>query len=121
MSLLSFILILLVAVEFFYIAYLETVKTTSERTAKVFRMKSAELKNKNVQTLFKNQGVYNALIGLGLLYALFLSSARNELSLFLLLYIILVALYGSLTSDKWILLKQGGLAILALLSLIFLG
>ena len=38
---------------------------------------------------------------------------------FLLAYIILVALYGSLTSDKMILLKQDGLAILTLISLFF--
>lgn len=41
-----------------------------------------------------------------------------EMTKFLLIYIILVAAYGSLTSDKKIILTQGGLAIVALLSLL---
>jgi putative membrane protein len=42
-----------------------------------------------------------------------------EISRLLLIYIILVAAYGSVTSDKKIILTQGGLAILALLSTFF--
>ncbi|HGF8333772.1 TPA: DUF1304 family protein, partial [Enterococcus faecium] len=42
-----------------------------------------------------------------------------EISRLLLIYIILVALYGSITSDKKIILTQGGLAILALISTFF--
>ncbi|MGV7744767.1 DUF1304 domain-containing protein, partial [Mycobacterium kansasii] len=73
----------------------------------------------SVQTLFKNQGIYNGLIGLGLIYAIFFSSASLEIVRLLLIYIILVALYGSLTSNKKIILTQGGLAILALISSFF--
>jgi putative membrane protein len=36
-------------------------------------------------------------------------------------YIILVAFYGSLTSDKKIIVTQGGLAILALISTFVMG
>ncbi|HEY0222286.1 MAG TPA: DUF1304 domain-containing protein [Lactovum miscens] len=120
MSVITITLGTLVALEFFYITFLETFKTTSSTTGRVFNMSQEELKNKNVQVLFKNQGVYNGLIGVGMLYALFVSSASIELTAFLLAYVILVALYGSLTSNKLIIVKQGGLAILALLSLIFL-
>ena len=42
-------------------------------------MTSEDLQNKNVQVLFKNQGVYNGLIGIGILYALFVSTTRVEL------------------------------------------
>lgn len=120
MSIITVVLVVLVALEFFYIMYLETIKPTSPTTGRVFNMTQEELKNKNVQLLFKNQGVYNGLIGLGLFYATFIASASKELTMFLLIYIILVALYGSLTSDKLIILKQGGVAIIALLSLILL-
>ncbi|EFU72991.1 MAG: DUF1304 domain-containing protein [Enterococcus italicus] len=119
MSTLTSILVVLVALEFFYIMYLETIATSSDATSRVFNMTKDELNRPSVQTLFKNQGVYNGLIGVGLLYSVFISGASLELSRLLLVYIILVALYGSLTSDKKIILKQGGLAILALITTFF--
>lgn len=115
MSIISQILIVAVALEFFYIMYLETLATTSDTTSRVFNMTKQELKGKAVNTFLKNQGVYNGLIGIGLLYGAFLSTAPVEICRLLLIYIILVALYGSFTSDKKIILTQGGLAIIALL------
>ncbi|WP_276871089.1 DUF1304 domain-containing protein [Lactococcus taiwanensis] len=119
MTILTIILALLVALEFFYIMYLETFATSSKTTSRVFNMKKEELDRASVRTLFKNQGIYNGLIGLGLIYAIFFSSAPLEIVRLLLIYIILVALYGSLTSNKKIILTQGGLAILALISSFF--
>ena len=117
MSIITTIFGTLVALEFFYIFYLETMATTSSNTARVFKMEE-ELSRPSVNTLFKNQGVYNGLIGVLILIAIFVVSSITWLVL-LMAYIILVALYGSLTSDKMILLKQGGLAILTLISLLF--
>lgn len=119
MSIFATILIVLVALEFFYIMYLETFVTTSDATSRVFNMTKEELKGKSLNTLFKNQGIYNGLIGIGLLYSVFFSNASIEISRLLLIYIILVALYGALTSDKKIILTQGGLAILALIFTFF--
>lgn len=107
------VLVVLVALEFLYIMYLETFATTSDKTAQTFKMTAQELQNKNVQTLFKNQGIYNGLIALGLLYSVFFVQDNLAFVRFLLVYIILVAAYGAYSSDKSILLKQGGLAILA--------
>ncbi|MDO4813673.1 MAG: DUF1304 domain-containing protein [Gemella sp.] len=119
MSIITTILSTLVALEFVYIFYLETIATTSDSTARVFKMSKEELQRDSLNTLFKNQGVYNLLIGLLILVALFVAPSTTWLGL-LLGYVILVAIYGGLTSDKMIILKQGGLAILALLSLLFL-
>ena len=58
------------------------------------------------------------MIGVLILIAIFVVPSITWL-VFLLAYIILVALYGSVTSDKMILLKQGGLAILILITLLF--
>ena len=120
MTVISTVLILLVALEFLFILYLETFATTSERTQRVFHLTKEELQRPSVNTLFKNQGFYNGLIGIGLLYSVLFASAPVELSRLLLIYIILVALYGSITSDKKIIFTQGGLAILALITTFFL-
>ena len=119
MNIISIILTVLVAVLFFYIMYLETFATNSDSTSRVFNIDKEELKRPNLNTLFKNQGVYNGLIGVGLLYGTFFSKNPKEIVGMLLVYIILVAIYGGLTSDKKIILKQGGLPILALITLLF--
>ena len=116
MSILSMVLVVLVALEFFYIMYLETFATSSATTSRVFNLAKTELKRQSVATLFKNQGIYNGLIGVGLLYGMFFANASLEITRLLLVYIILVALYGSVTSDKKIIFTQGGLAILALMT-----
>lgn len=119
MNIISIILTVLVAVLFFYIMYLETFATDSDRTSRVFNISKEELKRPNLNILFKNQGVYNGLLGVALLYGSFISKNPKEIVGMLLVYIILVAIYGGLTSDKKIILKQGGLPILALISLFF--
>ena len=118
MSIITLILASLVALEFFYILYLETFATTSAATARVFGMSKEELEQQSVNTLFKNQGVYNGLIAVLVLIAAFVQPSSFWLGIFM-VYIILVAAYGAVTSDSKILLKQGGLAMLTLLSLFF--
>lgn len=119
MSFITNLLVILVALEFFYIMYLETFATTSKATSRVFNLPQEELERPALNVLFKNQGIYNGLIGVILLYAVFFSQAARELTAITLIYIILVAVYGGVTSDKKIILKQGGIAILALISLLF--
>ena len=118
MSPITIILAVLVAAEFCCIFYLETIATTSARTAKVFNMTQEELSRDSVSTLFKNQGVYNGLIAVLVICALLLQSPLALI--FLMLYIICVAAYGAVSSNPKILLQQGGLAILCLLSCIIL-
>lgn len=120
MQLISIILATLVAIEFFFIFYLETIATTSGKTSKTFGIAVEELKRSSVSTLFKNQGVYNALIGVLLLIQLYVLKSQLNVQL-LLGFIILVATYGSVTSDPKIIIKQGGIAILAMISLLVFG
>ena len=102
---------------FFYIMLLETFMTDSESTARVFKMTVRDLRGKNLNTLFKNQGIYNGLLGIALLYGTYRPGGNIELSVVILSIMFLVAVYGGLSSDKTIILKQGGLPFLSLVSL----
>ncbi len=118
MTIITKILATLVALEFLYIMYLETFATTSDKTSSVFGMDKEELARDSVNTLFKNQGVYNGLISVLILIAVFAFASKTAVIL-LMGYIVLVALYGSITSNPKIIFMQGGLAILTLISCIF--
>ena len=113
MSTLTTILGILVALEHLYIMFLETIATSSASTSRVFGISIEQLKSKTIATLLKNQGVYNGLIAVLLLVAVW----QQDLlwTRLVLGYVILAALYGSLTSKPNIILKQGGLAILGLI------
>ena len=119
MNILIVILSVLVALEFFFIMYLETFTTTSSRTAETFSMSKNDLQNEKVNTLLKNQGIYNGLIGVGILYLLIFTQNYNNSLFAIMLYIILVALYGSFSSgNKSIFFKQGTLAVIVVVLLL---
>ena len=63
MSIITIILATIVALEHFYIFYLESIATQSDATSRVFNMEKEELARPSVRSLFKNQGIYNALLG----------------------------------------------------------
>lgn len=114
MPIITIILASLVALEHFYIMYLETIATQSRATGRVFNMTQEELSRDSVSKLFKNQGIYNGLIAVFLLIGLI--SGNQTLVTVFLWNVVLVAAYGAFTANKKILLTQGGLAILALLT-----
>ena len=119
MSIIIKIFACLVALEFLYIMYLETFATTSAKTSQVFGMEKEELERKSVNTLFKNQGIYNGPISVLILLAVFAFGNVTALMI-LMAYIILVAIYGGITSNPKIILMQGGLAIITLVLCILL-
>src|SRR5699024_6620828 len=113
MRILIAVLSTLVALEFFFIMYLETFATKSSRTAQTFNMSKEDLANKKINTLLKNQGVYNGLIGVGIFYLLIFTQNYNDGLLAIMIYIILVSLYGAFSSgDKAIFFKQGSLVVI---------
>ena len=108
------ILATLVAVEHIYIMCLEKVFTKSRTTARTFNMDVEALSRPTVSTLFKNQGVYNLLLAVLILIAVWVT---NDLfwARCLLTYVALVAIYGGFTSSPAIILKQGAPALVALI------
>ena len=116
-SIVNKILMTASGVLFLYIMLLETFMTDSESTARVFKMTVRDLRGKNLNILFKNQGIYNGLLGIALLYGTYRPGGNIELSVVILSIMFLVAVYGGLSSDKTIILKQGGLPFLSLVSL----
>ena len=61
-------------------------------------MEKEELAHPSVSSLFKNQGIYKALLGVFLVCHLFLTEFRN--CDYFVLFVIGAATYGSLTADK---------------------
>lgn len=120
MTVLTKVFVTLTALEFFYIFYLETIATTSDRTAAVFGIGKHELARDSVNVLFKNQGVYNAVIGAMLLVATYCLRSGAAVVLFL-VNIIVVAAYGAVSSNPKILPMQGGLAAASLVLLLAFG
>ena len=120
MDILTHIFVVLVAIEFVYIFYLETIATTSKKTSETFGITKEALEGKNVNVLLKNQGVYNLLIAVMLLIALFIMHSKGTIVL-VLSYIIIVAAYGAVSSNPKIFPKQGGLALIALILLLIFG
>lgn len=119
MHVLILVMAALVAAEHLYIMYLETVATTSAKTAQTFGMSQDVLADKHVSTLLKNQGVYNGLLAILLLVSAFLLKSEMFVEL-LFAFVFLVASYGAKTSSPKILLLQGGPALVGLLLCIVL-
>ncbi|HFH9840074.1 TPA: DUF1304 domain-containing protein [Streptococcus suis] len=116
MSIFTTILASIVALEHLYIMYLETFATQSEKTSQTFGMDQEELSRKSVSALFKNQGVYNGLVAIFLFYGII--TGNLEITTIFVLFVIAAAVYGAISSNPKILLKQGGPAILALISIL---
>lgn len=117
LSLLSSILVGIVALEHVYILILEMFLWTTPRAMRTFGT-SKELAEAS-KSLAANQGLYNGFLAAGLVWGLFYPEPviGRQIQLFFVICVVVAAVYGALTANKSILLKQGLPAILALISL----
>jgi len=119
MKIVSDILVIAVAVEHIFIMLLEMFFIKSSIAKRTFNMDSKFLDRKEVGVMFANQGLYNGFLAAGLFWSFFVpESMSTQLRFFFLGCVIIAAIYGTITSNKKILVKQGGLAILAIILLI---
>jgi putative membrane protein len=115
---LAIILVGLVVLEHLYIAYLEMIASPKKQAA-TFGVSERILQQTEVRTLMGNQGIYNAgIAALIVLVLLFIHSQQTLMLIFLMGYIVVMAVYGGLTANKRIMLVQGGPALLALVALV---
>ena len=121
MQVVSDILVIAVVVEHAFIMLLEMFFIKSSVARKTFNIDSELLDRKEVGVMFANQGLYNGFLAAGLFWSFFTpESMSNQLRFFFLGCVIIAAIYGTITSNKKILVKQGGLAILAIILLIII-
>lgn len=120
MSIFSTILASLVALEALYIMQLEMF-ASKEKLENIFGLSKEYLSMEEARVSMKNQGLYNGLIGVGLLFSRFFFPVNSQFigTTMFVIFVIIAAIYGWLSAKNIkILLLQGTPAILALLSLI---
>ncbi|WP_207695761.1 hypothetical protein DOK67_0001530 [Enterococcus sp. DIV0212c] len=117
MHIIPLVLAVIVAVEHYYILYLEMFQTTSPAAQRSFGLDKEFLADPRVQTLFKNQGLYNGFLATGILWGAFFAVNSWSVVTFFIICVVVAAVYGGLTSSKSILIKQGIPAIITLVTL----
>ena len=114
MSLPAKISVVIVALEHFYILWLEMFAWTT-RGRKVFTSLSGDLFEKT-KVLAANQGLYNGFLAAGLTWSLLIQDSvwSKNVALFFVSCVIVAGIYGALTAHKSIFYKQALPAIAAL-------
>ena len=94
------VLSMLVALQHFYIAYIEIFAWEKPRTMKTFGTDATFAASSAI--LAKNQGLYNAFIGFGLIWGLLYSNsiASAHIQIFFLSCVVVAGIFGGLTSKN---------------------
>jgi putative membrane protein len=118
LSIVSSILVGLVAIEHLYILYLEMFAWTTPRGRRSFGT-TAEFAEAS-KTLAANQGLYNGFLAAGLLWGLLhpTVSVGTQIQIFFLCCVLVAALYGGWSVKRSILMVQGIPALIALIAVL---
>ncbi len=120
MSVVSMLIVGLIALLHLYILWFEMFKWTS-RGPKVFKQFPKEL-FEPTKTMAANQGLYNGFLAAGLLWSLVISDPvwQFKVAMCFLLFVLVAGIYGAATASKNILFVQAVPAALGILSLYLL-
>lgn len=112
MEILAHILTALVAIEHFYILYLEMFAIEGKNAKRIFGLTDEFIAQQKVKVMFANQGLYNGFLAVGIIFGY----AIEQVSViyFFLICVIIASIFGAITANKGILIKQGLPAVLAL-------
>ena len=114
MSVLTIVLILIVAIEHLYFLILEMFLWTKPKGIKAFGLKSKQFAL-DTKVLAANQGLYNGFLAVGLIYSLIVKN--TEFAVFFLICVTIAGIYGSYSTKQIKLFYiQAVPAILALVS-----
>jgi putative membrane protein len=118
LTILSTILVGVVALEHLYILYLEMFAWNTPRGHRTFGTTPEHAHHS--KSVAANQGLYNGFLAAGLLWSLVNPNVAvaTQIQIFLLGCIVVAAIYAGLTVRRSILWVQGGPALLALLAVL---
>ncbi|MBF0752467.1 DUF1304 domain-containing protein [Pasteurella sp. WM03] len=112
MEILAHILTALVALEHFYILYLEIFAIEGKTAKRIFGLTDEFVAQQKVKVMFANQGLYNGFLAAGIIFGYVIQ--QISVIYFFLVCVVIAAIFGSITANKGILVKQGLPAVLAL-------
>jgi len=117
MSVVTLLLIALVALLHAYFLVLEMFLWTRPLGMKVFRL--TREKAESTKALAANQGLYNGFLAAGLVWSII--GERRDVATFFLACVVIAGVYGAATVNKRIFVVQAVPALLALAALWFVG
>ena len=119
MMLISKILIGIVALEHIYILWIEMFVWTTKGVT-TFKSLPENL-FPSTKGLAANQGLYNGFISAGLIWSLLITDQvwAQNIAIFFLIFIVIAGVYGAITAEKSIVLKQAMPAFITIITFLF--
>lgn len=120
MSIIAKIAIAIIALEHIYILWLEMFAWTT-RARKVFPLPKDLFEP--TKTMAANQGLYNGFLAAGLIWSMLITNPEwaKNIALFFLGCVLVAGIYGGVSVTKRIFMVQGLPALIAILTVLFLG